>query len=133
MTVGGNLIDYPGNKSTRTADITTLKLLLNSAISRIKARMMMIDIKNFYLGTPMSRSEYMKVHISKIPPEIIREYQLHELGLIDDAGYVWMRIDKGMYGLPQAGILANQLLAKRLAKHGYYQTPHTNGLWKHTT
>jgi hypothetical protein len=75
--------------------------------------MMMIDLKNFYLGTPMDRSEYMKVHISKIPPEIVREYQLHERGLVDEAEYVWMRIDKGMYGLPQAGILANKLLAKR--------------------
>ena len=37
-----------------------------------------------------------------------------------------------MYGLPQAGILANQLLAKRIAKHGYYQSRHTPGLWCHT-
>jgi hypothetical protein len=36
-----------------------------------------------------------------------------------------------MYGLPQAGILANKLLAKRLACHGYFQTRHTPGLWKH--
>ncbi len=28
-----------------------------------------------------------------------------------------MEILKGMYGLPQAGILANKLLKKRLAKH----------------
>jgi hypothetical protein len=36
-----------------------------------------------------------------------------------------------MYGLPQAGILANQLLTKRLAPHGYYQCRHTPGLWHH--
>lgn len=133
MTVGGNLIDYPGDKSTRTADITTVKLLVNSTISTPKAELMCMDLKNFYLGTPLDRSEYMKVHISKIPAEIIKEYKLVERDLIDDDGYVWMRIDKGMYGLPQAGILANKLLAKRLAKHGYYQVRHTNGLWKHTT
>lgn len=46
-------------------------------------------------------------------------------------GYVYVRIDKGMYGLPQAGILANDLLAERLAKHGYYQCRHTPGLWRH--
>jgi hypothetical protein len=37
-----------------------------------------------------------------------------------------------MYGLPQAGILANKLLRKGLAPHGYYELPHTPGLWKHT-
>ena len=36
-----------------------------------------------------------------------------------------------MYGLAQAGLLANELLAKRMAKHGFNQTPHTPGLWKH--
>jgi hypothetical protein len=42
-----------------------------------------------------------------------------------------MEIFKGMYGLPQAGILANKLLKKRLARHGYFKQPHTHGLWKH--
>jgi hypothetical protein len=36
-----------------------------------------------------------------------------------------------MYGLPQAGLLANILLSKRLAKHGYSLVPHTHGLWTH--
>jgi hypothetical protein len=36
-----------------------------------------------------------------------------------------------MYGLPQAGILANKLLKNRLARHGYNEQPHTPGLWKH--
>jgi hypothetical protein len=31
-----------------------------------------------------------------------------------------------MYGLTQAGILANQLIARRLAIHGYHQTKFTN-------
>ena len=36
-----------------------------------------------------------------------------------------------MYGLPQAGILANKLLRKRLATFGYIEVPHTPGLWKY--
>ena len=36
-----------------------------------------------------------------------------------------------MYGLPQAGIIAQQLLEKRLAKHGYYQSKIIPGFWKH--
>jgi hypothetical protein len=33
ITAGGNLINYPGELPTRTADITTTKLLWNSVIS----------------------------------------------------------------------------------------------------
>jgi hypothetical protein len=36
-----------------------------------------------------------------------------------------------VYRLPQAGILANQLLTKRLELQGYYQCWHTPGLWRH--
>ena len=46
-------------------------------------------------------------------------------------GFVYMEFNKGMYGLPQAGILANKLLKKLLAKFGYFEMPHTPGLWKH--
>ena len=38
-----------------------------------------------------------------------------------------------MYGLPQAGILANTLLRERLATHGYHELQHTPGLWTHET
>ena len=44
-----------------------------------------------------------------------------------------MQIQRGLYGLPQSGILANKLLRKRLKPHGYYELPHTPGLWKHVT
>ena len=33
ITAGGNLIDYPGELTTRTADLTTSKILWNSTIS----------------------------------------------------------------------------------------------------
>ena len=44
-----------------------------------------------------------------------------------------MCIQKGMYGLPAAGILTNKLLRSRLAKKGYFELPHTPGLWKHVS
>ena len=36
-----------------------------------------------------------------------------------------------MYGLPQDGFLAQELLEKRLGKHGYFQSKIISGLWKH--
>jgi hypothetical protein len=53
MAVGGNLIDYDGDVYTRTAGMTTSKLLWNSIISTKDARCMCMDTKNFYLGTPL--------------------------------------------------------------------------------
>ncbi|MBM4179865.1 MAG: hypothetical protein FJ211_11150, partial [Ignavibacteria bacterium] len=38
---------------------------------------------------------------------------------------------KGVYGLKQAGKLANDLLTTRLDAHGYYQCATTPGLWRH--
>jgi hypothetical protein len=131
LTVGGNLIDFPGDVSAKTADLTTAKCLFNSVISTRDARFMLIDISNFYLGTPMSRYEYMRMNISLLPEEIILAYNLRDI--VDEKGWVYMEIRKGMYGLPQAGIIAQQLLQKNLAKHGYRPVRHTHGLWKHDT
>jgi hypothetical protein len=72
----------------------------------------------------------MKMPLRLIPDDIIEHYGLKEKAL---NGYAYMEICRGMYGLPQAGILANKLLRKRLARHGYFEQPHTPGLWKHTS
>ena len=37
-----------------------------------------------------------------------------------------------MYGLKQAGIIANQCLTTHIAKYGYTPVPCTHGLWKHS-
>ena len=128
ITVGGNLIDYPGELTTRTADLTTSKVMWNSVISTRKARFICADVKNFYLCTPLDRYEYMRMPINLIPQEFI---DLYDLSSKVKNGFVYMEIRRGMYGLPQSGILANKLLKERLAKDGYFELPHTPGLFKH--
>jgi hypothetical protein len=68
-----------------------------------------MDIKFFYLNTPMARPEFMLLQLKLIPDEIIAQYNLREKA--DDKGWVYVCIELGMYGLPQAGLLANKLLA----------------------
>ena len=46
-------------------------------------------------------------------------------------GFVYVEIRKAIYGLPQAGALANKQLKEKLKPHGYYEVPHTPGLWRH--
>ena len=38
----------------------------------------------------------------------------------------------GMYGLPQAGLLAQELIEQRLMKHRYTQSKVTTGFWTHS-
>jgi hypothetical protein len=66
--------------------------------------------------------------LSLFPDDIIVHYNLLDKVLND---FVYMEIHCGMYGLPQAGILANKLLKTCLACHGYFEVPHTPGLWQH--
>jgi hypothetical protein len=122
LTVGGDKLDYSGDVATSTADITTFKILINSTLSTNDAAMMMMDIKNYYLGTPLPRFEYMKTLLSRYPEEIIQKCILNALAI---DGWVYIEIRKGMYGLKQAGLLANQLLQTRLAPFGYYPSRHT--------
>jgi hypothetical protein len=100
----GNRLDYSGDVATSTADITTFKILINSTLSTENAAMMMMDIKNYYIGTPLPRFEYMKMLLSRFPEEIIQKYNLNDIAV---DGWVYIEIRKGMYGLKQAGLLAN--------------------------
>jgi hypothetical protein len=86
------------------------------------------NIKNMYLVTPLDRNKYMKMPLQLMPEDIIKHYGLHKKAV---DGYVYMEIRKGMYGLPQASILADKILKLCLACHGYLKQPHTPGLWKH--
>jgi hypothetical protein len=130
LTVGGDRLDYSGDVATSTEDITTFKILINSTLYTEDASMMMMDIKNYYIGTPLPRFEYMKMLLSRFPKEIIKRYNLNALAV---DGWVYIEIRKGIYGLKQAGLIVNQLLQTRLAPFGYYPARHTPGLWLHKT
>jgi hypothetical protein len=130
LTIGGDQLEYPGDKSTRTTGLTTAKILINSVISTLGAKLLVININNLYLNTPLGRFEYMVIKLSSLPQETIEKYDL--LNLSQD-GKVYIEIQKGMYGLPQAGILANELLQRNLAKDSYRPTQYTHGLWTHDT
>jgi hypothetical protein len=74
--MGGNLINYPGDCGTPTADILTVKTLFNSIVSTPHSKFMTIDIKDFYLMTPMARYEYFRMKLELIPQDVIDEYNL---------------------------------------------------------
>jgi hypothetical protein len=93
LTVGGDRLEYNGETATSTADITTFKIFINSTLSTKDAKMMMIDINNYYLGTPLPIYEYMRLPISILPDEIIEKYGLKKLAV---DGWAYLEIIKGM-------------------------------------
>jgi hypothetical protein len=130
ITAGGNLITTPEEVTTRTADLVTTKILWNSVLSTPGAKYACFDIKSFFLTAPLDRYEYMKMPIDVFPEHTITQYNLREKV---KNGFIFLECRRCIYGLPQSGALANRLLRERLAPAGYYEVPHTPGLWKHVS
>ena len=68
-TVGGDRIHYDGDVAANTAEMSTVKILLQSVVSD-NANFMTLDIKDFYLNNPLTRPEYIKIQVSSIPQAI---------------------------------------------------------------
>ncbi len=67
IAVGSNLIKYKGDTSTRTAELTTSKLLWNSILSTEDAKYMCLDLNNFYLAAALDSFEYMEIPLALFP------------------------------------------------------------------
>ena len=89
---------------------------------------MTIDISDFYLNTSLKCWKYVKLNLKDIPDEIIREFDLNKKEV---NGFVYVKVRKGMYGLPQAGLLSDKLLQQRLALFGYQPRKLIPGRQKH--
>jgi hypothetical protein len=76
-----NLINYPDDCGTPTADIITVKLLLNSIVSTVNVKFMMIDLKDFYLMMPK---------LDLFPQDIIDKYNLRDI--INSDGNVFCEV-----------------------------------------
>jgi hypothetical protein len=66
-----------------------------------------------------------------MPEDVTAHYKLNKIATRE--GYIYCEIQKGMYGLPQAGIIAQQFLEEHLEKNSYCQSKTTPGLWTHNT
>ena len=85
---------------------------------------------NFYLTTPLKRPEFIHISINNITKEIIIQYKIRDIA--DSKGMVYTQVNRGMYGLPQSGLLTNELLERRLNKRVYHHSKLVPGLWCHT-
>ena len=84
-----------------------------------------------YLNTPLDDYQYMRFNVRDVPPEVIELYNLQDK--ITPDRWLYCEIRRSIYGLKEAGKLANIQLQKVLATEGYYPCPFTQGLFRHET
>ena len=77
---------------------------------------MSIDISSFYVQNDLPNYQYIRIHNSMIPQEIIDEYNLTTI--IQDDSWCYTKIRKAMYGLKEAGYLSNMELKRIQVKEG---------------
>jgi hypothetical protein len=128
-TVGGNQIDFPGDKSTKVTELVTIKCLLNGIISTPNAQAACINLKDLYRNNILLDHEYVFFLAESIPKNNMPP-KLHPM---PKATSIPELVDKGMYGLPQAGKVASDTLLPRLLATCYKETGRIPGLFKHRT
>ncbi len=127
LTIGGDRILYPYDKSAVTADLESFKILLNCMISE-NANWTTIDLTDFYLGTPLPHPEYIRISISMIPERVRKFYNLTEY---ISSNAIYFSVHRTHYGLPQAGALSQQQrLFKHLKANEYFQCPNTPSFFR---
>ena len=77
----------------------------------------------------MDRTEFLRMKIENFPDDVITQYKLKDI--VEAKGFVIIRVEKGMYGLPYACIIEQNLLEETSETHGYTQSDQTPGFWTH--
>ncbi len=70
------------------------------------------------------------IPLALFPQWIVEQYNFNRHAL---NGKVHLESRRAVWGLPQAGILANKWLQQKLAPLGYHKCSKTPGLWYHDT
>ena len=123
---GGDRINYTGVVSSSTASLQLVKTLLHSVVSD-NAECMTIGIDDFFLLS----TEYIRFPVPILPDDIREEFQLDQY---IHNGFVLFEVTKGMYGLPQAGYLAQKELVDYLATFDYFPSTTADPcLFRHKT
>ena len=112
FTARGDGINYPGEMATSTVEMLVAKILFNSVVSIPGARFVTMDISNLYLMTPLTRPEFIRIDLQYIPEEMTNEYKLKDIATTNR--FIYIRADKGMYGLHQVSLLTNVLIKIKL-------------------
>ena len=109
-------------------------ILINKTISIRARKAATADIKDYYLHSKLAKGNevYMLIKIADIP-EISRQYFNIAQYIEDGDKEILACVTGGLYGMPEAGYLAQSDLVPHLEQHGFMQTKTTPCLFKHTS
>ena len=132
LVVGRDKLDNALDDGSSIASMQENKLLVISVISDEKEgdQFISCDMKDLYICTTMDTSEYMWIPYKYFPKDIQIQFNLKEKV---SRGFIFVKIKRGMYGLKQAAIIANEQLVKHLKDHGFYPVIGTNAIFTHKT
>ncbi len=121
-TFGGNNLDYPFATSSPVADRVLINIHQQSVLADRKRtkedwRYMCADFKNYYLGSKLPRSEWLRISTKYMNKDLLDTLQDYVV-----AGNVLFEVVGSMYGHPAAGLISYTDLVTHLAAHGYYQS-----------
>ena len=94
LTFGGNNTNTTIDCGTPTANLLTVKRLINGIVLAPGAKFLELDLKYFYLNTTMERPEYLRMKINNFPEDLIEQYKLKDK--VDTKGFVILRVEKGL-------------------------------------
>lgn len=114
---GGNMQQPNELWSSRTTDMPTKKLFLNHTVSH-KLNLMTFDIKDFYIAgmNVLDEVEYMFIPIRHLSEAFCKKHVEAIRG-----GKMLFEVNKGLYGMRQAGYIAQRNLIQILKENGYQE------------
>ena len=75
-----------------------------------------MEMSYLYLNTNANQSDWIRIAIRIIPEYFVKEYNLHYKV---HNGYIYEKLKRGVYGLPQYGHIAHEKPFKHLKPHGH--------------
>ena len=93
-----------------------------------------MDVADMYLHSrlPDDQYEYMVLNIDEIPQEIVTSYNIADYVAPGDTK-AYVEVIGCLYGMKQAGYIANKDIVEHLSNNGYTQHHNTPCLFKHVT
>jgi hypothetical protein len=121
-TYGGDKTDVEYTSydlASRQANMITKKCFFNSIVSE-GLQHWTADIRDFYVNAnnKLTTPCYMKISFDQLSPATIMKYNLEQHR---SKGFALVEVTSALYGMPEAGRIAQDKLVAILALHGYIE------------
>ena len=124
LVAGGNLVDASelGDIAAPTAKLESI-MLAHAIASQFGYMIVVMDIPGAFLHTRLPKEERVVMLLGVEEVEVLLKLKPEWAKYRNDSGTMYVVVYGGLYGLPQAAMLWNQILSSALIEIGYKSTP----------